>query len=278
MTVYPYRSGFTLVELLVAITIIVILLALLAPAMESAFEMSRRAKCGAQLHAWALGMSQYYMDNRQRFMGMNTYGVAPNPNAFVTPSGVQTSPGQLPYGTLHIDRMGAYLGGQITRDNYHRGLLYCPSDNPAWAAAMTDPNQGDEWNSQGAFHMGYAYFANVGEWEASADPSKKAMDEVMDRIPSSSRVFMMDDFFTHTPDSLGWKINHGTLGTRGWAAGVSRTLDPRELEGLNQAFGDGSVYWKDSDKLDLQSLAGSSPRTTYTGGWLRHYNNGLTPY
>jgi prepilin-type N-terminal cleavage/methylation domain-containing protein len=57
--------GFTLVELLVVITIIVVLLALLAPAMDRAVEAGMRAVCGANTRTWALTAAQYAMDHRK---------------------------------------------------------------------------------------------------------------------------------------------------------------------------------------------------------------------
>ena len=60
-------SGFTLVELLVVITIIVILLALLTPALDQAVYMAELATCGANLRALAGGCSVYAGDQKRRY-------------------------------------------------------------------------------------------------------------------------------------------------------------------------------------------------------------------
>ncbi len=58
-------AGFSLVELLVVITIIVILLALLTPALDKAIYQAELAVCGANQHGLGLGISNYAMDNKR---------------------------------------------------------------------------------------------------------------------------------------------------------------------------------------------------------------------
>lgn len=61
------RRAFTLVELLVVVTIIIILLALLMPAMGKAVYQAQLTQCGASLRATATGVIQYAMANKRYY-------------------------------------------------------------------------------------------------------------------------------------------------------------------------------------------------------------------
>lgn len=61
------RSGFTLIELMVVITIIVGLLALLAPAMDQAVYQAELVTCAARLKGGATGALTYAMENRRYY-------------------------------------------------------------------------------------------------------------------------------------------------------------------------------------------------------------------
>src|SRR5688572_5312451 len=58
------RRAFTLVELLVVMTIIVVLIALLAPSLDKATSAARNVVCMSNLHVWTYGMRQYSMDHK----------------------------------------------------------------------------------------------------------------------------------------------------------------------------------------------------------------------
>src|ERR1051325_11435898 len=65
-------KGFTLVELLVVITIIVILISILTPATEKALGQAQAAACGSNQHQIGLGIHNYMYDYNRLFPYGNT--------------------------------------------------------------------------------------------------------------------------------------------------------------------------------------------------------------
>lgn len=61
------RPGFTLVEVLLVVSIIVILISILLPSLTKAREISRRAVCAQGLHQVGIGFSTYANDNGDAF-------------------------------------------------------------------------------------------------------------------------------------------------------------------------------------------------------------------
>jgi prepilin-type N-terminal cleavage/methylation domain-containing protein/prepilin-type processing-associated H-X9-DG protein len=70
------RSGFTLLEILVTVSIITMLVAILVPAVMQARAMSRRTVCQSNLRQWALGI-QMYADAHHGLLPFRGQGVQP---------------------------------------------------------------------------------------------------------------------------------------------------------------------------------------------------------
>lgn len=64
---FTRARAFTLVELLVVVTIIVVLLSLLAPAMDTAIYQAELAVCGTSQRATAAGAIAYAMGSARRY-------------------------------------------------------------------------------------------------------------------------------------------------------------------------------------------------------------------
>ena len=67
------RSAFTLVELLVVVTVIAILVAMLLPVLESARAAGRAAVCMSNEHQIGLGLTAYAIDYRNQIPPYQTW-------------------------------------------------------------------------------------------------------------------------------------------------------------------------------------------------------------
>jgi prepilin-type N-terminal cleavage/methylation domain-containing protein/prepilin-type processing-associated H-X9-DG protein len=125
-----HRQAFTLLELLIVISIIALLAAILFPVFVRVREQARRASCQSNLKQIGLGMMQYTQDNDAHFPllfsgadvvdGMkNTYGTPE-----LAPAG---SPGSQQYS--YIGGYGFYNTWQDLIQPYVKSsqLFYCPS-------------------------------------------------------------------------------------------------------------------------------------------------------
>ena len=61
------KRGFSLVELLVVVAIIVVLLALLFPSLKGARRLADKTACGSNLKQMGVGMTGHMMDNEGRY-------------------------------------------------------------------------------------------------------------------------------------------------------------------------------------------------------------------
>ena len=146
---HAVRHGFTLVELLVVVTLIAILIALLLPAVQAARESARRLQCTNHLKQWGLAMTSY--ENTHTFYPFGTIRHTDSSSTATAPFRRQT----------HAVSLWPYLELQSLYDRYNFNLSFynaanlpilqvpvpfyhCPSDRPGvWTADLYTRSRGN---------------------------------------------------------------------------------------------------------------------------------------
>lgn len=126
----PKRNAFTLVELLVSISIVGLLVALLLPAVNSARSAARLTQCKNNLHQFGLAMHNFEAANRKLPTGY-AYKKAPTGNA----AGHAWGAYLLPYmeevsvaEQIDFNQPVYSIGHHLTREQ-HLASFVCPSDS-----------------------------------------------------------------------------------------------------------------------------------------------------
>jgi prepilin-type N-terminal cleavage/methylation domain-containing protein/prepilin-type processing-associated H-X9-DG protein len=217
------RMAFTLLELLVTITIIAILAALLLAVLGRAKMSAKTTLCTSNLHQLSAGWKMYADDNQGKlaisiYLVLGYPGVAAyNTNAWVL-------------GTMD-DNKGTYLQldhGVLDSTNVHgitRGSIYPYTQNPAIYRCPSDPSQ------TGGIPKVRSYSMNG--WMAGVTPLGE----------TNYVIFKRESQIVHPPPSAAWVLidEHERSINDGWFAvdmvGVRGLLDIPASRHNNNSFG-----------------------------------------
>lgn len=116
------RQAFTLIEVLVVVSIIALLVSILIPTLSRAKVQARRVACSAHLHQIGVAMIGYMQYNRDRMPHISYMpSIGPAPLDATKPDGTPQDP------IYFFDVLKPYLQNQIQ-------VMECPGDKP-------DPNR-----------------------------------------------------------------------------------------------------------------------------------------
>jgi len=257
----PLRA-FTVVELLVVITIIVILLALLTPALDKAIEAAERVRCAANLDAWGLGLAQHSLDNRNKILAAPSHMWA---SSFNTDGGGWTYPNHPRFrktqgaeaGQISLDEVAPYVQGHNTSGQaaYVGKLWYCPSslDNFWYRGAHDNANNGTLVVAGVDVSFMFNDYAYFGHGSTAYRNYATHPEKLIGNRLEGGKLLMADTIYRWNSGNGQWWFNHSEVGYSvhdRFGGGDPVFSGNPPLTGTNQLFGDGSVTWKDEKQFD----------------------------
>ncbi len=279
------RAAFTLVELLVVITIIGILIALLLPAVQAAREAARRMKCTNNFKQLGLGILNYE----------SSFGVFPPPyTRDYTENSVtyaHKEHNMLTFILPFIEQQAIY-DLYVWNENWSNGANYDATKNDIALFICPSAPRGRKWISDYAtnefVHMHSTlvtngHVADRSNWYNLFQPFKYGPTSTADVRDGLSNTFMLFEDAGRPEKWVGNKIESGTVSGDRWAeddaeywihdvcpAGSGQMMNCNNNNetysfhsgGCSHLYGDGSVHFV-SESIDAETYVSLFTRAGY---------------
>jgi len=225
--------GFTIVEMMVSLSIIALMITLLVPLLGRTREAAHRLMCASNLRQIGVGLSLYGSNHSDRLPStVFTRGDSPQPQEMIS---LTTGTREDPEERADWDGLGWLIGeGRMFVDS--PSVLFCPSHRGNHRAEFA----AKDLASHNVFERIYVNYHYIGDLDRARDRTR--------RLDSDPNQALVADGMRQLSD-----INHG--------------------DGSNVLRGDGSVaYWADRHSLMVRSLAAVSfdaadPEPVYRTLW-----------
>jgi len=256
------------------VTLIALLIAILLPALRQARTAARLVVCASNQRQIANGAFGYATENRGRLMITRQ---SPFTSSGRHPEYINTDPNSST-DEWNLHRIQPYVSGFDLDSQRARGVMICPNVNAdfyAWLAQF-------HWNNWWAdptkrfTQLSYGYYAGVDRWDAG-EARNGAERELADSRPGGANRVLISDILFPDPSTGIFRYNHGRDGWAwswppiegsshyGQSTGAVYETAPPSITGLNQAFADGSVQWKDAGQIATDQMHNTA---AYPDGWV----------
>ena len=239
-------SGFTLVELLVVISIIALLLALLLPSLAKARDQARITLCASNLRQQFIAWHSYHMDNRERAPVLyNTQNALP-------PEAKSWYHALAPY-LFNNDAMYKYDGwgsasidGYLLQRAFAQKVFQCSSTTGAkrgqwWDGGVGTPTWWTSYGANGLFaNDSYGVWQPTGPWsyyhitphsvtgKQYREPAIK-LGVNLSTTTGAPLIIVESPLHDNVSSSGGWMLYHNN---HGWLTAFNLSLHNRAVNGL----------------------------------------------
>jgi len=253
------KRAFTLVELLVVISIIALLLAILMPSLQKARELARRTTCASYLKQCGVGLAMYAgSDGRERLPLANGY--KPDYIPMVTYNAIKSA--------SNDPRIMVCPLNKNFQKHVVRGVVYDSSLDGMYDM-VPYPAYWDRGMLIGYFYLGgkdlskwvwAAMEPGAEKWTSPLKMSERGNTQVMVDISHRAAGAGDGGSWTEVVHRRGGYVFHH------WTAG-GRAVEPKDLgaDGVDSLQLDGSVRWKAINDTKKHPRSQPGPYRSY--GW-----------